>query len=147
MKINQVDLYRSYTKHKGSIDNAIQNCINDSAFINGEYVERFENEWAKYTNSEACAGVGSGTDALHLSLLVLGIGPGDEVILPSLTFFATAEAVSQVGATPIFVDVNDNYLIEVSTLEYCITGRTKAIITVDLYGQTSDNKEIAKLCK
>jgi dTDP-4-amino-4,6-dideoxygalactose transaminase len=147
MKINQVDLNRSYLNHKPTIDNAIQNCINDSAFINGVYVKQFEKAWAKYTSSESCAGVGSGTDALHLSLLALNIGPGDEVILPSLTFFATAEAISQVGATPIFVDVTNEYLLDVSTLKYHITENTKAIITVDLYGQTPDNKEISNLCK
>ena len=147
MKINQVNLHRNYLYNKSNIDSAIAQCIANSEFINGSMVDKFEREFSKYTGEEACAGVSSGTSALHLSLLALGIGDGDEVIVPSLTFFATAEAVSQVGATPVFVDVDvDYYLFDINNARKLITSNTKAIITVDLYGQPLNNKQVRIFC-
>jgi len=147
MKINQVDLYRNYTNNKVEIDNAIAQCVTNSSYINGNEVNAFEEEFSTYTGSEACAGVASGTSALHLSLLALGIGSGDEVIVPSLTFFATAEAVSQTGATPVFVDIDPvYYLFDLNKASNLITKKTKAIITVDLYGQSLNNKKVREFC-
>jgi dTDP-4-amino-4,6-dideoxygalactose transaminase len=147
MKINQVDLHRNYLQNKANIDSALARCISNSAFINGDEVDGFEREFAEYTSAEECVGVSSGTSALHLSLLALGIGKGDEVIVPSLTFYATAEAVSQVGATPVFVDVDPTYyLFDLTKALKLITTKTKAIITVDLYGQTLNNKKVRNFC-
>ena len=146
MNIEQVNLLRSYLKDKDEIDLAIESCIADSAFINGSYVGKFEKQFAEYTDSEACSGVGSGTDALFLSLLALGIKPGDEVIVPSATFIATAEAVSQVGATPVFCDVNNWYVADTHYIDAVKTNKTRAVITVDLYGQSCDNQAIREYC-
>jgi len=146
MKIEQVNLQRSYLQHQKELDTTIQSCIMDSAFINGPYVEKFEKEFAEYTDSEACSGVGSGTDALFLSLLALGIKPGDEVVVPSATFISTAEAVSQLGAIPVFCDVSNWYVTDTFHIEQVRTDKTKAVITVDLYGHSCNNKEIREYC-
>jgi perosamine synthetase len=105
----------------------------------GKYVDRFEKEFAGKCNSTYALGVANGTIALHLALLTLDIGPGDEVLLPSLTFVATANAVRYVGAEPVFIDVDlENWCIDPTLLEDNITSRTKAIIAVHLYGHPAD---------
>ena len=145
MKIPYANLYAEYEECKTDIDSAIKNCISKSNFINGEAVKTFETEWAKYTNSEDCSGTSSGTSALFLSLVSLGVGIGDEVIVPSMSFMSTAEVVSQVGATPIFVDIDDYYTIDIDAVAHAITNKTKAIIFVDLYGQTIDIEKLVKV--
>lgn len=114
--------------------------VKDSAkFIGGEFVERFEAEWATYCQAAHCVGVASGTAALELSLAGLGIGRGDEVIVPASTFVATATAVVAVGATPVFVDVDPSTLLMTAAgVEAALTARTAAIIPVHLYGQPVD---------
>ncbi|HEY3504094.1 MAG TPA: DegT/DnrJ/EryC1/StrS family aminotransferase [Actinocatenispora sp.] len=108
-------------------------------FVGGELVERFEQEWAAYCGTEHAVGVANGTDALHLSLRALGVGPGDEVVVPANTFVATAEAVVLAGATPRFADVDDaTLLVTPSTVEDALTSRTRAVIAVHLYGQMPD---------
>jgi perosamine synthetase len=105
----------------------------------GPYVDRFEREFAAWTGSRAAIGVSNGTVALHLALLAYGAGPGDEVIVPSLTYVATANAVRYVGATPVFVDVHeDTWCLDPERVAEAITDRTRGIITVDLYGHPSD---------
>lgn len=146
MEINYGDPYRQYTSIRKEIDNAINDCIKRSAFIGGYYHDKFEDQLSNYLELPSAL-VGSGTAAQQLGLLACGVGPGDEVIVPSMTFFSTAETVNQVGATPIFCDISSNdYCINVKKIEELINYRTKAIMPVDLYGQQADYKEIKKLC-
>ncbi len=115
-------------------------------FIGGPAVESFEMEWARFCRVEHAVGVANGTDAIHLTLRALGIGPGDEVVVPSLTFVATAEAVVLAGATPRFADVDsDTLLLTAETLEAAITPRTKCVIAVDLYGQPANMDELIEV--
>jgi dTDP-4-amino-4,6-dideoxygalactose transaminase len=121
------------------LDDAWRQVSRSAQFIGGEFVERFEAEWATYCQSAHCVGVASGTAALELSLAALGIGRGDEVIVPANTFVATATAVVAVGATPVFVDVDPaTLLITAGGVEAALTPRTAAVIPVHLYGQPVD---------
>jgi dTDP-4-amino-4,6-dideoxygalactose transaminase len=134
-----VDLKAQYQSIKSEIDAAIARVIENTSFILGPEAERFENAFAEYVNARFCVGLNSGTAALHLALLACGIGAGDEVIIPANTFFATAEAVSLTGATPVFVDADPlAYTIDAGRIEGAITPRTRAIIPVHLYGQPAD---------
>lgn len=146
MKVNFVDLKVQYKTIKKEIDIAIKDVVDNTAFIMGDRLKNFENNFAKSHKADYCLGTSSGTDALHLALWTLNIGLGDEVIVPVNTFFATAEAVSLTGAKPIFVDNNhESYNIDVNKIEEKITENTKAIIPVHLYGQSSDLDPIVKL--
>ena len=130
-----LDLVDQYNDIKPEIDSAIQGVLDSGQFILGQEVEAFENEVAEYLDVAHGVGVASGTDALILSLRALGIGPGDEVILPTYTFFATVGAVFHVGATPVLVDIDpQTYCLDVNALTDVITSATKAIIPVHLYG-------------
>ena len=112
----------------------------------GEDVEKLEEEIANYTNTEYAIGVASGTDALLLSLHALDVGPGDEVIVPTFTFFATAGVVSRLGATPVFADIDPvTYNIDPKDIEEKITDKTKAIIPVHLYGHPAEMDKIIKI--
>jgi dTDP-4-amino-4,6-dideoxygalactose transaminase len=123
----------------GAVDLAWRRVLASSRFIGGEAVEQFEAAWAAYCRVPHAVGVANGTDALQLTLTALGIGPGDEVILPANTFVATAEAVVLAGATPRFADVcPDTLLLTPGCLEAAITSRTRAVIVVHLYGQMPD---------
>jgi len=145
-KIPLVDLNIQYLGIKEEIDNAIIDCINEGIFIKGHRVTEFENSFSKFIGTAFCIGCGNGTDALELILKSLNIGIGDEVIVPALTWIATAEAVNNVGAEPVFVDVdNSNYTIDVGKIEEKITKKTKAIIAVHLYGNPADMSEIMSI--
>lgn len=148
MKVNFVDLKAQYKTIKKEIDAAIKDVIDNTAFIMGERVHRFEDNFAKSHEVKYCLGTSSGTDSLHLALWALGIGQGDEVIVPVNTFFATAEAVSIAGATPVFVD-NDpvSYNIDLAKIEEKVNQNTKAIIPVHLYGQAADMDPILAIAK
>jgi dTDP-4-amino-4,6-dideoxygalactose transaminase len=125
------------------LQDAIQGVLRSGHFIMGLNVKAFEEEIAKYLGVKHAIGLNSGTDALFLALRALGIGPGDEVITTAFTFFATAEAVSHVGATPVFVDIDPKtYNIDADLIEAAITPRTKAIIPVHLFGQMADMGKI-----
>ncbi|MCU0460412.1 MAG: DegT/DnrJ/EryC1/StrS family aminotransferase [Bacteroidales bacterium] len=138
-----VDLHAQYLGIKNEIDKAVQDCISQSHFIKGEAVSRFENAFAEYVGSKHCVGCGNGTDALEIILKSLGIGPGDEVIVPALSWISTAESVNNVGAEPVFADVKLNtYTIDPEKLEKLISRRTKAIIPVHLYGLPAEMDEI-----
>ncbi|HKC62737.1 MAG TPA: DegT/DnrJ/EryC1/StrS family aminotransferase [Pyrinomonadaceae bacterium] len=138
MKIPLVDLKAQYASIKPDIDAAIERVVNNTSFILGKEVAEFEQKFAEYVNAKGAVGVASGTAALHLSLLACGVGPGDEVITTAHTFIATAEPISQIGAKPVFVDIDpDTYNIDANLVEKAITPRTKAIIPVHLYGQPS----------
>ena len=115
-----------------------------AAYTMGPELKEFEAEFAAFCEATHCVGVGSGTDAVRMALQVAGVGPGDEVVVPANTFIATAEAVSHLGATPVFVDcVEDTALMDVTQIEAAVTERTKAIVPVHLYGQPCDMDAIA----
>ena len=119
-----------------------------SAFAGGPYVERFEGEFARYCHTHFALGVGSGTDALWLSLLALGIGPGDEVVTVPNSFMATAEAISLCGARPVFVDIDERtYTMDPEQLDAAITLRTQAIVPVHIFGQTADMDAIQSVAR
>ncbi len=120
--------------------------LQSGRFIGGDAVEEFEESWAAYCQTAEAVGVGNGTDALQLTLMALGIGPGDEVVVPTNTFVATAEAVVLAGATPVFADVSaQTLLVTPEALEASITGRTKAVIVVHLYGQMPDMDALCRV--
>jgi dTDP-4-amino-4,6-dideoxygalactose transaminase len=117
-----------------------------TAFVGGPQVTAFEAEFAEYSGVRHCVGVANGTDALELALRALGVGPGDECVLPANTFIATAEAVARAGAVPVLVDcVEDTALIDVDAIKEKLGPRTKAIIPVHLYGQTAPVEEIIRI--
>ena len=135
-KIPLVDLVGQYQRYKEELDSAIHAILDAGAFVGGKAVADFEAAFAEFCGAKHCVGVGNGTDALYLIFRALGIGSGDEVIVPANTFIASAEAVSMAGATPVFADVTaDTALIDPAAAEAVITEKTKAILPVHLYGQ------------
>jgi dTDP-4-amino-4,6-dideoxygalactose transaminase len=139
MKVPFLDLKAQHAPLRREIDHAIGQVIDEAAFAGGPFVVQFEAEFAAYCNCPYAIAVGSGTDALWLSLLALGVGPGDEVITVANSFMATAEAISYCGARPVFVDVDErSYTMDPAALTKALTARTKAIIPVHLYGQPAD---------
>jgi len=142
-KVDFIDLKAQYLSIKDEINEAIQKVIDSAAFSLGPFVVSFEENFAIAHNARYCVGVNSGTAALHVALWALGIGQGDEVIVPTNTFFATPESVSLTGATPVFVDCEPKYFnIDPEKVENAITRRTKAIIAVHLYGQPAQLDKI-----
>jgi dTDP-4-amino-4,6-dideoxygalactose transaminase len=134
-----LDLAAMTREVRDTVELAWGRLLESSRFIGGDAVEEFEHAWASYCGVPHALGVGNGTDAIQLTLTALGIGPGDEVILPTNTFVATAEAVVLAGAVPRFADVSpDTLLLTASGLEAALTRRTKAVIVVHLYGQMPD---------
>jgi dTDP-4-amino-4,6-dideoxygalactose transaminase len=134
-----------YEQKLKSPGKAFANTFSNNSFINGPAVKEFETAFSEFTGAEDCVAVSSCTSALQLSLLALSIGPGDEVITVPYTWVSTVEAIKQVGATPIFVDINATDLcIDVGQIRSVITERTKAILPVDLYGTVSDIDELKK---
>lgn len=143
-----VDLKSQMESVAADVDSAIKPILASGGFIMGPAVGEFEKSFAEFCRAKYCVTVNSGTAALHLALLALGIGPGDEVITQPNTFIATAEAISFAGATPRFVDVDfETYNLDVAKLEAAITRRTKAIIPVHLYGQPADMAPIMEIAK
>lgn len=134
-----LDLKAAYLELQPEIDAAIKRVLDSGWYILGEEVDAFEQEYAAYCEAKHCVGVANGLDALHLALLALGVGAGDEVIVPSNTYIATWLAVSQCGATPIPVEPDAaTYNIDPARIEAAITPRTKVILPVHLYGQPAD---------
>ncbi len=147
-KIVMVDLHRQYLKIKSEIDSAIQQVINDSAFIKGPDVREFEKELAQYLGAKHVIACGNGTDALQVSLMSCGLQKGDEVITPDFTFVSTVEVVALLGLKPVLVDVDyDTFNMSIPLLEKAITRKTKAIIPVHLFGQCANMGEIMKLAR
>lgn len=156
MNIPLLDLKRQYQSLKPDIDRAIFRVLESGQFILGPEVEAFEHEAASYLGVRHAIGVASGTDALWLALKAAGIGPSDRVIVPAFTFFATAEAVCNVGATPIFADIDPktfnlnpdhvHQLLEADT-RLKLQGRARAIIPVHLYGQSADMDRLIELAR
>lgn len=146
--IPMVDLREQYQTLKTDIDTAIADVLDNTQFIMGPNVRALEQEIAAYLGVSDAIGCANGTDALHLALLGLGIGPGDEVITTPFTFIATAEAIAYVGATPVFVDIEtDTYNLDVSLVEQAITDRTRAVIPVHLFGLPCDMQALQSLAE
>lgn len=147
MKIPFVNFYQQYLDCRESIDQAIADTIASSAYITSTAPTAFETAFAHYTGAEDCAAVGSGTQALVAALVAAGIGPGHEVITTPMTFVSTTEAIVAVGATPVFVDIDaDTMLMDVQEITAVISPRTKAVLFVDLYGQSPDLQMIRRIC-
>jgi dTDP-4-amino-4,6-dideoxygalactose transaminase len=148
MNIPLVDLKAQYRAIKEEVDAAMRRVLESTAFILGQEVARFEQEFAAFSEARYVVGISSGTDALHLVLKVCGVGPGDEVITTPFTFIATAEAISMCGATPVFADIDPRtYNIDPTQIERRITPRTKAIVPVHLYGQVADMDAINAIAR
>ena len=145
--IAMVDTAAEYRALKSEIDAAVGRVLASGRYVLGPEGEALERELAAYTGARHAVGVNSGTDALHLALVAAGIGAGDEVIVPAFTFFASAEAVSYTGATPVFADVDPHtFNLDAPSLEKSITKKTRAVIAVHLFGQCAAIAEIAGLC-
>lgn len=143
-----LDLKAQYKTIKKDVNKAIQNVLDEQSFILGKDVELLEKEMAAYCGTKYAVGVASGTDAIQLSLRAAGVDQGDEVVTVPFTFIATAEAVSNLGAKPVFVDIDlKTYTIDPSLIEKSITNKTKAIIPVHLYGQCADMDPILAIAK
>lgn len=148
MSVAYADLKAQYHGIKAEVDAAIFNVLESAQFVLGKEVAAFEEEFASYCHSRYCAGVNSGTSALHLALLAAGVGPGDEVITVSMTFVATVAAIRYTGAVPVFVDVDPRtYTMDPRRIEEAITSRTRAIIPVHLYGHPADMDGITAIAR
>jgi UDP-2-acetamido-2-deoxy-ribo-hexuluronate aminotransferase len=146
--IQMVDLQNQYLKIKSEIDAAIAEVLKTSKFIRGQQVEQFEQELAAYLDVKYVISCANGTDALMLSLMALGLQPGDEVITPSFTFIATAETIAFLGLKPIFAEVDPKtFNIDPEKIKKLITPKTKAIIPVHLFGQCADMTSILRIAE
>jgi dTDP-4-amino-4,6-dideoxygalactose transaminase len=146
-KIPCLDLKGQHQQIKKEVFEAFEKVYEQTAFSGGPFVEEFEKNFARFCGTKYAVGVNNGTTALHLAMLALGIGAGDEVIIPANTFIATAWGVSYTGATPVFVDCDpDTWEMDSSQLESKITSKTKAVIGVHLYGQPFDIQAAQKIC-
>lgn len=148
MNVSFLDLHAAYQELKTEIDEAIARVTDSGWYIGGPEVEEFENDYAHYCEARHAIGVANGLDALHLALLAMDVGPGDEVIVPSNTYIATWLAVSQCGATPVPAEpVESTYNLDPVLIEAAITPRTKVILPVHLYGQAADLDPVLALGK
>ncbi|HSP16276.1 MAG TPA: DegT/DnrJ/EryC1/StrS family aminotransferase [Thermoanaerobaculia bacterium] len=148
MAVPLLDLKQQYSKIRNDVMRVTEEVYESQVFILGKRVEAFEKDFAAYCSTKHAAGVSSGTDALLIALMVHGIGPGDDVIVPAYSFFATAGVVDRLGAKPVFVDISlDDYNIDSNALAERVTTRTKAIMPVHLYGQTADMDPINEIAK
>jgi dTDP-4-amino-4,6-dideoxygalactose transaminase len=147
-RIPLVNLKAQYASIKSEIDGAIQRVVHNTNFILGTEVTEFEQAFARYVGAQGAVGVASGTSALFLALLACGVGPGAEVITTPFTFIATAEAISHVGAKPVFGDIHpQTYNLDPAQIARVITPRTKAILVVHLYGQPAQMEEILDIAQ
>ena len=148
MKLQLMNVQRQHETHAAEYEEAALRVLRSGGYIGGAEVSSFEEEFAAYEGAKYGISCGNGTDAVVMALRALDIGAGDEVITVSWTFFATAESIAAVGATPVFVDVRpDTYCIDVSLVEAAITERTKAILPVHFYGQSCDMDALWTICK
>lgn len=143
-----IDLKSQYNAYKDEIDEAIASVLQSTSFIGGAKLDEFEANLATYVGIKHAIGCSSGTSALVLALLALGIKQGDEVIVPSFTFIATAEMVSLLGAKPVFADISlDDYNVNIKSVEKLVNEKTKAIIAVSIFGQMPDLFALNEFCK
>src|SRR5579872_6256607 len=148
MKVPLLDVNRQNLPLESELNDAFRRVLRSGRFILGPEVEAFECQAAAVADARFAIGVSSGTDAILVALMALGIGPGDEVICPSFTFFATAACVARLGATPVFADVQaSSFNIDPADLEGLITPRTKAILPVHLFGQPADLEAILEIAR
>jgi UDP-2-acetamido-2-deoxy-ribo-hexuluronate aminotransferase len=148
MNIPFIDLQAQYQKYKSEIDSAIHDVLDNSQYIMGPKVKEFEENLANYSGAKHAIGCASGTDALLLALMAIGIKAGDEIITTPFTFIASSEVISLLGAIPVFVDIEaDTYNINADLIEEKITNKTKAIMPVSLYGQIADMDKINAIGK
>jgi len=148
MKISLLNLKRQYKYLKEDIEKNISEILEGGAYINGLQTKKFEKRMEEYLGVKHAIGIGNGTDALVIALEALGIGRGDEVITSPFTFFATAEAISVVGAVPVFVDVKlEDFNIDENKIEKAITSKTKAIMPVHIFGTPANMDKINEIAK
>jgi dTDP-3-amino-3,4,6-trideoxy-alpha-D-glucose transaminase len=135
----------SHQRYSERLSRRIAEVVSSGRYILGPQVEGFEQDFARYLEVEHCVGVGNGTDALTIAMRALGIGEGDDVVLPSFTFFATVEAVINVGARPVFCDVDiESFCVTAETVQAVLTAETKAILAVDLFGNVAPVADLQK---
>ena len=148
MKVPLLDLHPQYLALKSELDAAVLRVAASQHFILGPEVEVFEKEIAEYIGVKYALGVSSGTDALLLALMAIGVGPGDEVIVPTFSFFATAGAVSRLNAKPVFVDIDPkSFNISIPLFQHSINSHTKAVIPVHLFGQSADMDPVMTIAR
>ena len=148
MNIQMVDLKSQYEKIKEEIAAGIQNCLDNTAYINGPAVKEFQQAFEKYLGVKHVIPCANGTDALQIALMALDLKPGDEVICPAFTYVATAEVIGLLGLVPIMVDVDvDTFNISLDHLDQYVTPKTKVIVPVHLYGQSADMEQILAFAK
>lgn len=148
MKIPYLDLKKQYLSLQSEINAKVLGLIRETSFIGGQEVKNFETGFAELYGVNHCVSLGNGTDALYIAMKMLGIGSGDEVITTALSWISTSESISQTGAKPVFVDIDDYYTIDVAQIETKIKpGITKAILPVHLYGQMADMDAINALAQ
>jgi len=148
MSIPFIDFSEQYKLIKDEVHTGLEKVFQKGDYILGDAAKSFEQNFANYCGVKYGVGVNSGTDALYLAIAALGIQEGDEVILPTFTFIATALCVSYAGATPVFVDIeSDTYNIDPKAFEKAITKKTKAVIPVHIYGQAANMEEISKIAR
>lgn len=148
MKIDFANLKIGYQKYQDAFEKSMDRVLSNASYIMGPEIEELENELSNYTGSKHVITCSSGTDALLLAMMALGIQPGDEIITTPFTFIATAETIALLNAIPVFVDIKkESYNIDSSKIEAKITDKTKAIIPVSLFGQVSDMDEINSIAK
>lgn len=144
--IQMVDLQTQYLRMKAEIDKAVLDCIASAAFINGPEVKQFQQNLEKYLGCKHVIPCANGTDALQIAMMALGLQPGDEVIVPTFTYVATAEVIALLGLKPVMVDVEPkSFMITAEIVEAAITPKTKAIVPVHLFGQSADMEPIMAL--
>lgn len=147
MNIPFLDLKTQYHNLKSEIDAAIQDILENTAFVGGVQVKTFKEQFAKLYGAEHCIPCANGTDALYIGMKMMGIGAGDEVITTASSWISTSETITQTGAKPVFVDIDEYYTIDPAKIEAAITPNTKAIIPVHLYGQMADMPAIMEIAK
>jgi len=146
MAVSLFDTSTSLEPLRGELREAIDRVIDSERYILGPEVSAFESEFAAYCGTAHAVGVANGTDAITIALRAMGVGPGDEVIVPSFTFYASAEAIPPTGATPVFCDIDpDTYCVTAETVRAALTPRTKAVIAVHLFGNVAPVAEIEAL--
>lgn len=146
--IRMVDLHKQYLEIKTDVDSAIQEVLNETAFIQGRQVREFESALAEYCGVDHVISCGNGTDALQIALMSLDLNPGDEVILPAFTYVATAEVIALLRLKPVFVDVDPRtFNIDAAQAAEKVTEKTKAIVPVHLFGQCADMEPLISLAK
>lgn len=147
MTVPFVDLHRQYLRHQDELDAAMAQVISETAFISGRYAAQFEADFAKWLGVDHVIGCANGTDSIEILLDAFGVGPGDEVLVPAMTWISTAEAVGTRGAKPVFVDVDETWTMDPAGISERITDRTKGIIPVHLYGCPADMPRILAIAE